>query len=193
MTREQAQANLEKLGLSEVTSEQIDGYLSQMQSVTKRFLDKSAQTEKDAARIAELESQLEAIESQNLSDIEKANKEKEKSDLQVEDLKKQIKAMALKASLAEQGIKGEDAENLIASLKDGELDVTLLGRIILEREKAAANAKEKEIADNTTNPGGALPEKKEDEKPEDVINAESMTNVFGKKDAIENKNYYVLK
>ena len=48
------------------------------------------------------------------------------------------------------------AEQAKAVVKDdGSLDYTELGKIMSEKETAAAQAKEQEIANNTTNPGGS--------------------------------------
>lgn len=191
MTRLEAKANLEALGLTEVTDEMITNYLNQVNGETKKYSDKVAQGKIDAEKVADLQAKLEAIENQNLSDIEKANKDTERANQTIADLQSQIKGMQLKTSLAEKGIIGEEADKLIASIGSGSLDVELLGQIISNRETLAAQAKEKEIADNSTNPGGGSAGG-DDAKPLDVLNAESMANAFGTKAESDKQNYYVL-
>lgn len=154
MTRNEAKANLEKLGFTDVTDEQITNYLNQLEGETNGLKTKLAKAEKDAQNVADLQKQIKALEDAKLTDEEKAEKlAKEKDDL-VAQLQGEVKAMQLRSQLAEKGIIGEDADKMIASFNGGSLDVELLGKIITERESAAAKKKEEEIANGSTNPGG---------------------------------------
>ena len=87
-------------------------------------------------------------------------------------------------------ISAEQASQVIKD--DGSFDYEVLGKIISEKETAAAQAKEQEIANNTTNPGGSSAgSDKGTEKPADVENAEKIT--FGEASVNnEAKNQYVL-
>ena len=97
--------------------------------------------------------------------------------------------MEMKAQLAEKGIVGEDADNLIDA--DGKLDIETLGKIISEREKASASAKEKELLDRTPSPKGNGKDGADDDaKPLDVENAEKL--VFAAGVDTEHKDYYKL-
>ena len=73
---------------------------------------------------------------------------------------------------------------------DGSFDYVELGKIMSDKEVAAAQAKEQEIAKNQAVPGGAGGSNK-DEKTEDVKNAESISfgNVAASKEA---QNHYVI-
>lgn len=194
MTRSEARANLESLGFAEVTDEMITNYLNQLQGETRKYSDRVEQGKKDAELVDELKAKLEAIENQNLSDIEKANKSVETANKTIADLEAKMRAMELKTSLAEKGIVGEDADKLIESLGSGTLDVEVLGKIISTKMAESATAKEKEIADNSTNPNGGTSGKNPDEdKTPDVLQAESMANAFGNKADATNKDYYVVK
>ena len=91
----------------------------------------------------------------------------------------------------------KQAENVLAGFQDNyELAKTAIdsmSQIIADKETAAAQAKEKEIANGSINPGGGNPGGgKQGNKPEDVKNAESI--VFGNKQSEQSvKDYYVLK
>ena len=154
MTRADAKANLEKLGFTEVTDEQITNYLNQIEGETNGLKTKLSKAEKDAQNVADLQKQLKALEDAKLTDEEKAAKDaKEKDDL-VAQLQGEVQSMKLRSQLAEKGITGEDADKLISSFNGGSLDVELLGNIIANRETEAAKKKEQEIAKGSTNPGG---------------------------------------
>lgn len=181
MTRETAKANLEALGFTEVTDEQIKNYLNQLEGETNGLKTKLSKAEKDAQNVAELKKQLKALEDAKLTDEEKAAKDaKEKDDL-VAQLQNQVKAMELRNQLADKGITGEDADKLITAFNGGSLDVELLGNIISNRETEAARKKEQEIAKNSTNPGGGTAGGKGDDSDkgydEKVVNSviSSMT------------------
>lgn len=182
MTREQAKQNLIGFGVSEPTDEQISSYLNQIGAETKSYKDKLATAEDKDTRIAELEKELEKINNQNMSDVEIANAERDKALSSVEELKKQIKSMQTKTSLAEIGITGEIAEKLINP--DGVIDFATLGQIISDREKAAAELKEKALLDNTPNPNGGASGKGKVEKTE----AEKIAESLGKVASATNKS-----
>lgn len=176
MTRQQAKENLIAIGIAEPTDEQITNYLNQVNGESKKEKDKAEKYKADAEKAEELQKQLDDLNNQNLSEVEKANKERDDALNSVTTLQNQIKAMELKTKFAEKGIAGEQAEKLLQSLNDGNFDVDILGQIISEKETAAAQAKEKEIADKSTNPGGGSVGGKEDTR----TNAEKIaSNLFG--------------
>ena len=191
MKREEAKANLIALGVAEPTDEQVTNYLNQLEGETNGLKTKISKIEKDAQNVAELQKQLKELQDSKLTDEEKALKEAEEKSQRIADLEKQVTAMTLKSQLAEQGIVGDAADQLIESSANG-LNVELLGQIIKAREEAAAKKKEEEIANNSTNPNGGAANG-EEAKPDDVLNAEAMKDVFGSKPADADKqNYYVL-
>lgn len=152
MTREQAKKKLIALGNAEPTEEQITDFLNTIGAETKKEKERADSYKEKADKVDELQTQLDDLNSQNLSDIEKANKATETANNRVAELEKQVKTMQTRAKLAEKGIVGEQADKLFA--EDGSVDFDILGQIISDREKAAATAKEQEIASNATNPGG---------------------------------------
>lgn len=153
MTREQAKINLESLGFTEVTDEQVTNYLNQVNGETKSAKDLADKYKGYASQVKDLENQLEELNNKNLSEVELAKKETEKSNATVADLQKQIALMQRKNELANLGIIGEDADKLFG--EDGSLDFSVLGSIISARETSAKSAKEKELLQNTPNPSGS--------------------------------------
>lgn len=152
MTREQAKQNLVTIGIAEPTDEQITNYLNQVQNETRFERDRADKLKDDASKAKALQKQLDDLNSQNMTDIEKANDERDKAFAQVADLQKQIVQMQNMNALAELGIIGDDAKNLIK--QDGSLDFATLGKIISDTGTKAAADKEKELLNRTPNPSG---------------------------------------
>ena len=155
MTREQAKQKLISFGIAEPTDEQITDFLNTIGTETKKEKDRADGYKAKADKADELQTQLDDLNSQNLSDIEKANAERDKALNSVTDLQNQIKTMQLRTGLAEQGIVGEQADKLIESLNGGSFDTALLGQIISEKNKTAIADYEKKNLDGTPNPDGA--------------------------------------
>lgn len=189
LTREQAKQNLINLGVAEPTDEQVTNYLNQVGGETKKEKDRADRLKADADKVAELQRQLDELNSQNLTDIEKANKATEAANQQVEELQKQLKKLETMKQLAEKGITGDDAEQLFN--EDGSLNFETFGKILTERATNAANEKEKELLNNTPNPTGSSGGNPSGSEPEDVANAKTIG--FGA-DAVkqEIKDYYKL-
>lgn len=191
MKREEAKANLIALGVAEPTDEQITNYLNQLGEETNGLKTQLSNAQKEAQNVADLKKQLKDLEDSKLTDEERMQKEAEEKAQHIADLEKEVQTMKLKSQLAEQGITGEDADKLIETSANG-LNVELLGQIIKAKEEAAAKKKEEEIAKGSTNPNGGN-SGGEDAKPEDVLNAEAMKDVFGTTNTDADKaNYYVL-
>lgn len=188
MTRQQAKANLVSFGIEEPTEEQITNYLNQVNGETQKEKDRAEQYKKDAQKVTDLEKQLSDMQNANLSDVEKANKATEDAMNKIAELEKQIARANTMKQLADKGITGEDAENLFR--EDGTFDIETLGKILSDREAAAATMKEREIAKNSTNPNGGGGESKPDDKSADVKMAEQIS--FGHNASQEAKDYYKL-
>lgn len=152
MNRTQAKENLINLGVAEPTDENITAYLNQVHGESQKEKDRADRLKGEVEKVAELQAKLDELNNANLSEIEKANKATEQANSQVALLTKQIAQMEQKQKLAEIGITGEDAAKLFG--EDGSLDISALGNIIKTREEASATAKEREIANGSTNPNG---------------------------------------
>ena len=167
MTREQVKQFIKTtFGIEEPTDEMVSAYLNNVNGAIKVEKDKADLLKEEAEKAKTLQAELDAINAEKLSDIEKANAETEKANKQIAELQKQVSDMKVRNKLAEMGITGEQADKFFD--KDGQIDFDNLGQIISEREKNASALKEKELLDKTTNPsgsvGGATPEKSEAEK-----------------------------
>ena len=181
MTREQAKANLSGFGI-EPTEEQITAYLNQVNGESQKEKARAEQYKEDAKKVSELQKNA------NLSDIEKANKSVEEANTKIAELEKQIKRTETLKALADRGITGDDATNLIH--EDGTIDFDTLGKILTDRETEAAKKKEQEIASNSTNPNGGKGEEGKDEKPADVTFAETIS--FGNSASQDDRDAYKL-
>ena len=191
MTREQAKQNLISIGVAEPTDEQISSYLNQVNGETQKEKDKANQYKAKAEKADELQTQLDEIEAGNLTEVEKVNKDLEAANNLIAKLQKDNAVRDQReAAMTNFKITAEQAKAVVKD--DGSLDYTELGKIMSEKETAAAQAKEQEIANNTTNPGGSSAGgSEENKKTADVENAEKIS--FGEASANnEAKNHYVL-
>lgn len=171
MTRE----DVKKL-FPDATEEQITAIVNQNNSEVAREKNKAEKYKEKADEADKLQSQIDEINKANMTDIEKANAERDNALNSVKDLQTKLKTMEMRSKFAEKGIVGEDADKLLESLNGGNFDFDVLGKIISDRESAAAIAKEKEIAGNAGNPNGGSGSGSGDEgKPDDAKNAESIT------------------
>jgi len=159
MTREQ----VKKL-FNEATDEQITELLNTTNSEVARERSKydklkadadvlKAQADEATARAEELQAKADEVEQGKLSEMEKLQKELEKSNNRIAELQKAAFIRDQKAAAALKfNITAEQADKIVKD--DGSLDFDLLGQIISEKESAAALAKEQEIAKAGSNPGG---------------------------------------
>ena len=150
MSREEARNLLtNSFGIEEPTDAQISAYLNSLNAEVKKAENKAERYKEDAEKVKELQAKLDEIANQNLSDIEKANKATETANAMVADLEKKVKAMETTNALANIGIVGDDATNLIG--EDGAINFELLGSIISNRETSAVANYKLEALKNTPN------------------------------------------
>ena len=152
MTREQAKAMLVTLGIAEPTEDQITNYLNSVNKEVKSEKDRAEKYKAESEKAAELQKQLDELNNKGLTEVEKANKATEQANARIAELEKSLKTMTVQNKLSALGITGDDATNLISA--DGEINFDTLGQILTTREKAAATAKEAELAGKAGNPGG---------------------------------------
>lgn len=192
MTREEAKQNLIVLGIAEPTDEQVTSYLNQFHNQPKpNPTPAPTPTPTPAPAPTPQPNPTPEPTPGSGEDIETLKNQIE--ELRRENVKKDIRAYA-----AEKGLTGEQAEKVLAGFKDdlesAKAAIDSMSEIISARETSAAQAKEKEILDKSTNPGGGSGGSGGggDDKPEDVKNAEQIS--FGNKAANQSeKDYYVMK
>lgn len=163
MTREQAKQNLIAIGVAEPTDEQVSNYLNQVNGETKKEKDKADQYKAKADNADELQRKLDELEAGNLTELEKANKALDTANQQIAELqeKNAIRDLREKA-MTDFKVTAEQAKTIVK--EDGSFDTAELGKIMSEKETAAAQAKEQEIANNSTNPGGGTADKENENK-----------------------------
>lgn len=192
MTREEAKQNLIEIGIAEPTDEQVTSYLNQFHNQPKpNPTPAPTPTPTPAPAPTPQPNPTPEPTPGSGEDIEALRNQI--SELQRENVQKDIRAYA-----AEKGLTGEQAEKVLAGFKDdlesAKAAIDSMSEIISARETSAAQAKEKEILDKSTNPGGGSGGSGGggDDKPEDVKNAEQIS--FGNKAANQSeKDYYVMK
>ena len=190
MTREQAKQNLISIGVAEPTDEQVSNYLNQVNGETKKEKDRADGYKAKADRADDLQKKLDEIQAGNLTELEKANKALETANQQIADLKKSNAIRDQReAAMTNFKITAEQAKTVVKD--DGSLDYECLGKIMSDKETAAAQAKEQEIAKNQDVPGGGSAGGENKNKTADVENAEKITfgNPASNSDA---KNSYVI-
>lgn len=180
MTRNEVKELLMSAGVAEPTSEAIDNFLNKHNAEVQREKEVANKYKADATKVTELQKQLDALNSQNLTEIEKAQKETEKSNARVSELEKTLAIMQRKNALAEKGIIGEDAEKLFDA--EGKIDIDILGQIISTRETAAKAQAEKDLLNKTPNPQGS-----NKDKPDELSDVEKMAKSVGEEIANMNK------
>ena len=153
MTREQAKALLVTLGITEPTEDQITNYLNSVNKEVKSEKERAEKYKAESEKVATLQAQLDELNNKGLTEVEKANKATEQANARIVELEKSLKTMTVQNKLSSLGITGEDATNLIS--ENGEINFDTLGQILTNREKAAATAKEAELAGKAGNPGGS--------------------------------------
>ena len=138
----------------------------------------------------ELQKKLDELEAGQMTEVEKANKALEAANEQIAKLQKDNAIRDQReAAMTNFKITAEQAKTVVKD--DGSLDYESLGKIMSEKETAAAQAKEQEIANGSTNPGGgSAGGDKDKEKTADVENAENIT--FGVETNVEDQNHYVI-
>lgn len=174
----------------EATDEQITNLLNQNNSEVAKEKNKVSQYKAKADTADGLQKQLDEIQAGNLTELEKANKALDTANQQIAALQKTnaIRDLREKA-MTDFKVTAEQAKAIIK--EDGSFDTAELGKIMSDKETAAAQAKEQEIAKHQDIPGGGSAGGSNKEKTADVKNAEQIS--FGNPAAnAEAKNYYVV-
>ena len=138
------------MGLSE---ENADKIMADYGSSVQKAKAKVDEYKTKADKAEELQKQLDDIEQGKLTEVEQANKNLEKANARIAELEKAQAIAAQRVNAASKfNVTAEQAAQIVKD--DGSFDYDVLGKIISEKETAAAQAKEQEIANGSTNPGG---------------------------------------
>lgn len=154
MTRAEAKQKLISYGIAEPTEEQITDLLNSINAETQKEKQRADGYKADADKAAELQAELDRINAEKMTDAEKQAKDLEKANNRIAELEKAQQLITQRNSVAEKfNVTAEQAKQIVKD--DGSFDYDVLGQIISDKEKAAATAKEQEIAGKAGNPNGA--------------------------------------
>lgn len=175
------------MGISE---ENADKIMADYGSTVQKANAKAEQYKEKANKADELQTQLDELNSQNMTELEKATTALEAANKQIAKLEKNDEIRTQRANAMEKfGITAEQASKVVTD--DGATDYEVLGQIFADSKKTAIAEYEKQKLDDTPNPGGSTGGNNDDDKPEDVKNAESIS--FGNVSAEQStKDYYKI-
>ena len=138
------------MGISE---ENIEKIMADYGSATQKANADLAALKEKAGKVDELQKKVDELEAGNLSEIEKANKALDAANKTIAEMQKSNAIRDQRESaMTNFKITADQAKKIVND--DGSLDYTELGKIMSEKETAAAQAKEQEIAKNQDIPGG---------------------------------------
>ena len=154
MTREQAKQKLISFGVAEPTDEQISDLLNSINAETKKEKDRADGYKAKADKADELQSQLDELNSQNMTEVEKATKALELANQKIAELEKRDAIRTQRANAMEKfGLTAEQASKVVTD--DGATDYEVLGQIFADSKKSAIAEYEKRKLEGTPNPGGS--------------------------------------
>lgn len=149
----------EDLAAMGLTDEQIEKVIAENGKDVQTANAKATKNNAELERLQGIEKEFNAMKDQNLSEQEKAAKQLEEANNRIAELEKAQTLATLRTSAADKfKITSEQAAQVVKD--DGSFDFDVLGKIISDKETAAAQAKEQEIANGSTNPGGGKNDKK---------------------------------
>lgn len=184
MTREQAKQVLIGMGIEEPSDEQVTKYLDSVTGEVKKEKDKNTSLKEKAGKAEALQKELDELKQQNMTDAEKAElerqKEKAANEKRISDLESAL-ATSQKEALtgkitsifANAGMKGDAYAGAIKAfsnmnkedaLKEAQTFVDGISEVNKTTLDTAKAAWEKEILENTPNPGGGAGDSNETKK-----------------------------
>lgn len=186
MTRAEARAFLTQLGITEPTEQQITSYLDSVaDNVTVRQV-RSADDKREIERLQEIE---------KLYNQSQASQQAEQD--RVKELNKRMNRMIAETILQKNGISAEDYAGFIDSLiaeteEDTKNRAEALSKAFsskLESQKTSLEQDfQNKLKDYTPNPNGSGG--RQEDKPEDIKNVESISFGSIAKDAQASRDYY---
>lgn len=181
MSREEARQNLIALGIAEPTDAQVTNYLNQFHA------NRTPQPNPTPAPTPQ------PTPNPNPEPNPAQNEEMERLRQQIAQLQSDNAKKDILAYATEKGLSGEHVANVLAAYGDNvdsaKVSIDAICSIISAKETAAATAKEQEIANKATNPGGGSGGSNEKEK----TNAEKLASKFFGEKKTENSviSHYV--
>ena len=138
------------MGISE---ENADKIMADYGSTVQKANAKAEQYKAKANKADELQTQLDELNSQNMTELEKATTALETANQKIAELEKKDTVRTQRANAMEKfGLTAEQASKVVTD--DGATDYDVLGQIFSDSKKTAIAEYEKQKLDNTPNPGG---------------------------------------
>lgn len=138
------------MGISE---ENADKIMADYGSTVQKANAKAEQYKAKADKADELQTQLDELNSQNMTELEKATTALETANQRIAELEKKDTVRTQRANAMEKfGLTAEQASKVVTD--DGATDYEVLGQIFADSKKTAIAEYEKQKLDNTPNPGG---------------------------------------
>lgn len=138
------------MGISE---ENADKIMADYGSTVQKANAKAEQYKAKANKADELQTQLDELNSQNMTELEKATTALETANQKIAELEKKDTVRTQRANAMEKfGLTAEQASKVVTD--DGATDYEVLGQIFADSKKTAIAEYEKQKLDNTPNPGG---------------------------------------
>ena len=135
------------MGISE---ENADKIMADYGSTVQKANAKAEQYKEKANKADELQTQLDELNSQNMTELEKATT----ANKQIAQLEKKDTVRTQRANAMEKfGLTAEQASKVVTD--DGATDYEVLGQIFADSKKTAIAEYEKQKLDDTPNPGGS--------------------------------------
>ena len=139
------------MGISE---ENADKIMADYGSTVQKANAKAEQYKEKANKADELQTQLDELNSQNMTEVEKATKALEPANQKIAELEKRDIIRTQRANAMEKfGLTAEQASKVVTD--DGATDYEVLGQIFADSKKSAIAEYEKQKLDGTPNPGGS--------------------------------------
>lgn len=139
------------MGISE---ENADKIMADYGSTVQKANAKAEQYKEKANKADELQTQLDELNSQNMTELEKATTALEAANKQIAQLEKKDTVRTQRANAMEKfGLTAEQASKVVTD--DGATDYEVLGQIFTDSKKTAIAEYEKQKLDDTPNPGGS--------------------------------------
>lgn len=173
------------MGISE---ENADKIMADYGSTVQKANAKAEQYKEKANKADELQSQIDELNSQNMTEVEKATTALEAANKKIAELEKKDTIRTQRANAMEKfGITAEQASKVVTD--DGATDYEVLGQIFADSKKSAIAEYEKQKLDDTPNPGGSTGGSGGEEK----TNAEKLVEKYysGQKQNNDVLSHYV--
>lgn len=136
-----------------VSEENADKIMADYGSSIQKANAKAEQFKAKADTADELQRQLDKLNSQNMTEVEKATKALEEANKKIAELERKDVIRTQRATVMESfGITAEQANQVVKD--DGSTDYAVLGQIFADGKKNAVAEFEKQTLQNTPNPDG---------------------------------------